>query len=173
MIQCSTCDAQFRSRKAFKQHLLQAHHQYVAYGSDVPLALDPDEADRRLATCFYITEATMREVSRICVQHMRPALRHADRNHPTRVRLEGEVSRMLKTSWTGPTYQRSLTSDTFQACFVLLRSTLQTTRTTEQPGWRHLNLTSYDPASYFGASRSRGFYNLSTLRNINIFFTHI
>jgi len=49
MIQCSTCDAQFRSRKAFKQHLLQAHRQYVAYGSDVPTDLDPDEADRRLA----------------------------------------------------------------------------------------------------------------------------
>jgi len=65
-----------------------------------PRGTQRDHAE--LATCLYIAEATMREVSRICVQHMRPALRHADRNHPTRVRLEGEVSRMLQNQLNRP-----------------------------------------------------------------------
>jgi len=55
-----------------------------------------------LATCLSVAEATMREVSRICVHHMCPALRYADRNHPTRIRLEGEVSRMFQNQLNRP-----------------------------------------------------------------------
>jgi len=55
-----------------------------------------------MANCLYMAEATFRQVSQICVTHMRPAQRYPDRNHPTRVRLEGDVSRLFNNQLDRP-----------------------------------------------------------------------
>jgi len=61
-----------------------------------PRGTQSDHAE--MANCLYVAEATFSEVFRICVNHMS----HADRNHPTCIRLEGDVPTLFSNQLNRP-----------------------------------------------------------------------